>query len=71
MSFKAKINNIEIVGRDNASRNDYTKTKVIDLTGNNQQLAETTSQEVNGEIVSLPDGEIRPENSDILIIVGQ
>jgi len=53
----------------NASRKDYTRTIVIDLTGNRSQEAADIADLLGGEVGGLPDGETRPD-ADILIISG-
>jgi hypothetical protein len=55
----------------NAQKNDYKQTIVVDLTQKNSQLAQEIAQAVGGTISSLPDGESRPDNADILIIAGK
>lgn len=62
--------NVEIVGRENAAKNDYEETLVIDLTGNNAALAGELANLFGGKVDSLPEGEEQPQ-ADILIIGGQ
>jgi hypothetical protein len=68
-SLSSKFENMEIAGTENAS-NSYDKTVVIDLSGNNSDFAKKLSSELDGEVGSLPSGEERPANADILVILG-
>ncbi len=52
-----------------AKSTSYTKTLVVDLTGNNKQSVEELAKFLTGEVSALPDGETKPA-TDILIIVG-
>ncbi len=65
----AAITEIKIASTGNAKGN-YTKTTVIDLTGNNADAAKKVADTLGGEIGSLPDGENKPANADIMIIGG-
>lgn len=53
-----------------AKSTNYQKTLVIDLTGKNKQSVEQVAKYLNGEVSTLPDGETKPEDADILVIVG-
>lgn len=59
----------EIIQKTNTTGN-YAKTIVIDLTGENEMMAEKISETLGAEIVTLPAGEIKPE-ADILVIGGK
>lgn len=62
---------INISNTGNAAKNDYTKTLIIDLTHKNTDLINQIAQAIGGEIASLPDGEMAPEDADVLIIAGK
>jgi hypothetical protein len=68
--LKSKLNNIVISTKDTA-KNKYTKTIVIDLTGNQQQAATKLASLLGGDVTSLPNGEISPKDSDLLVIIGK
>lgn len=68
-SISSKFSNMEIAGTENASSN-YEKTVVVDLTGKNKEFAESVAKELDGEVKEIPDGEEKPSNADILIILG-
>lgn len=59
----------EVVFRDMAARNDYTKSLVVDLTGNLPKTAQKVADILNGEVGELPAGESEPKG-DLLVIVG-
>lgn len=68
--IKAKFENIEVVAKDKAAKNDYNGNLVIDLSGNNADLAKSLADSFAGTIGTLPAGETAPMDTDILIIVG-
>lgn len=69
-----KFQNIEfLVG--NANNRNYTKTVVIDLSGNNKIAADAIAQQLQAQVGSMPDGENKPDvtlgrSADILVILG-
>lgn len=69
--LKEKVENIDIGTKENASNSDYTKTLVIDLSGNQKAIAEQLAKVLQGEIAKLPDGEEKPKDAAILIILGK
>ncbi len=68
--LKSKLTNIEVVLKENAKKNDYTKTLVIDLSGNKKEAAVQLAKTLGGEVASLPKDETKPD-ADILIIIGK
>lgn len=62
------IDGVEIAGTGNAV-SDYTKTIVIDLSGNNSEVAQKIAETLSGEVGTLPKGEKKPD-ADILVIGG-
>lgn len=67
--LSTKFSNLEIIDTSNAV-GDYETTIVIDLSGENSNIADALAQELGGEVDTLPEGEEEPD-SDILIILGQ
>ncbi|HSA84417.1 MAG TPA: LytR C-terminal domain-containing protein [Patescibacteria group bacterium] len=63
--------NVTVSTKSNASQSDYETTLVIDLTGQHAAQANELAQLLNGEVGQLPAGETKPENSEILIILGR
>ncbi len=68
-SLSAKFPNMEVGDAQNASNN-YDETLVVDLTGKNKDFAARVAEELDGEVGSIPTGEAKPANADILIILG-
>lgn len=64
------VKNIKVVDRANASRQDYTSTIVIDLTGKNKEKAQEIATVLEGSVGTIPEGETKPA-ADILVIIGQ
>lgn len=60
---------LNIVDKINASNNNYAKTIVIDISGNNASSATQLAEIIGGSVETLPDGESKP-NADLLIIIG-
>lgn len=67
----------EVVIEDDAKKRDYTRTLVVDLTGNNQSAAQRLADLFKGEVSALPEGEQRPvvpgsgELVGLLVITGK
>jgi len=68
--IKDKMPNVEILTKANAKKTDYTKTIVVDLTGNMGDQAKSIAVAVGGEVGLLPTGEDKPD-ADILVIVAK
>jgi hypothetical protein len=66
-----EINGINVLAIGNTKKNNYTKTIVVDLTGNNNEAVNRIAELVGGEVLPLPKEESKPEGADILIIVGK
>jgi hypothetical protein len=67
--LESKFQNIDVVSTGNASE-DYDSTLVVDLSGNNKSISSNLAQELGGEVKGLPSGERKPDNADVLIILG-
>jgi hypothetical protein len=68
---KSKLQNIEIIDKDNTKNKTYDKTLIIDLTSNNKDEVARLAKSLGVEISSLPAGESKPINADVLIIIGK
>jgi hypothetical protein len=68
--IKEKMPTVTIVSKSDA-KNDYTSTIVVDLTGKNAASASTMAEILGAKIGKLPKGEIKPQNADLLIILGK
>jgi hypothetical protein len=64
-----QISGTSITEKGNATGN-FTKNIVVDISGNNAEIAAKIADEIGGEVGSLPEGETAP-NADILIIGGK
>jgi hypothetical protein len=58
-----------LASQDESSKKDYTKTIVVDLTGNRPDLAGQLAQLLHVNVGPLPVGEIPPD-ADLMVIVG-
>lgn len=65
-----KMPNATIVAKGDA-KNDYSSTIVVDLSGKNASTATTMAEILGAKITSLPKGEIKPQNADVLVILGK
>lgn len=65
------VSGINVIGTGDAKKNDYAGITVVDLTQKNTALVGQIAQAVGGQVGSLPSGEIKPANADVLIIVGK
>jgi cytoskeletal protein RodZ len=68
--LKAMYQNIDVVLKETAKRSDYPKSIVVDLTERNGAFAKELATKIKSEVGKLPEGETVPENTDILIILG-
>lgn len=59
-----------MVLKENAKKSSYTKTLVVDLTGNQKEAALQMAKVLEGEVAGLPDGETKPD-ADLLVIIGK
>lgn len=64
------LKNIEVISKENAEKQDYSKSIVVDFTGKNKTVADSIAKIVGGEVGSLPSGETKPQGADILVILG-
>lgn len=65
-----KFPDVTIVDKTDASKKDYAKTLVISLTGNKTDETQALAKAISAEVSTLPAGETKPENADVLVIVG-
>lgn len=63
-----KIDGLSVASKDNAV-GDYEKTLVIDVDGEMGDAAKQFASMLGAEVVSLPEGEDKP-NADVLVIIG-
>jgi hypothetical protein len=65
-----KMPSATVVANANASKQDYTQTIVVDISGKNTPAATQLAGVLNGKVGNLPAGEIKPANADLLVILG-
>lgn len=67
------ISNVTVVSKANAAKADYEKSVVVDLTGQKADLAKQIAEFIGGEVSTLPEGETKPTDSSIelLVILGR
>jgi hypothetical protein len=70
-TLESKVSNVNVTGVHDAVKSTYTKTVVVDLTGQSSVEASTIAKALNGSVGPLPAGEVKPSSTDIVIIVGQ
>lgn len=61
----------EVSSKENAEKQDYDKTVVVVLNESSKRLAESIANLLNVTIGALPDGEIKPDDADMVIILGK
>jgi len=67
--IKEKFPDVEFTSTAN-SKNDYSKTIIIDLKGTNKDMTIKIAGLLGGRVVAFPQGESMPD-ADILVIVGE
>jgi LytR cell envelope-related transcriptional attenuator len=68
--IKEKMPSATIVANSD-TKNNYTSTIVVDLTGKNAASAATLAEILGAKINTLPKGEIKPRDADLLVILGK
>lgn len=70
-AINEKVTNLEVVARENAKNDTYTKTVVVDISGKQKAAATQLSQVLGASVGPLPKGETSPEDADLLVIFGK
>ncbi len=65
-----KMPRATVVQNTNATKQDYTQTIVVDLTGKKQDSAVQLASVLHGAVGNMPAGEVKPANADLLVILG-
>ncbi len=68
--LNARTINTDVVAKENAAKQNYTKTIIVDLTGNKKADTDNIAKIFGGEVGNLPSGETKPVGADILVILG-
>lgn len=66
-----KVTKITISKQVNANRSDYAKTLIVDPSGKFSALAKDIASALNAVVGSLPNGEVQPADSDIVVLIGR
>lgn len=69
--LEKKMPSVTVVSKTDAQKSTYTSTLVIDLTGKAASQSAFLAKELSAKVSTLPQGEIKPRNADILIILGK
>jgi len=65
-----KMPEATIVAKSDAKQN-YSSTIVTDLTGKNTATAATLTELLGAKLSSFPNGEVKPKNADLVVILGK
>lgn len=69
--LKSKVPGLNVVSKDNAKKDSYEKTVVVVLNQVYLDMARNLANLLNATLGSLPEGEDKPKDADILIILGK
>ena len=73
-AIKSQASNASVLTEDTAKGTEYTRSIVVDLTGKKADLAKQMADLIDGDVATLPAGEVVPDlkgqTADLLIIVG-
>jgi len=64
------VQNALVIDRDNAKKRDYANSVLVDLTGAQPGVTAELSRALGIAAAELPDGEVKPDGADFLIILG-
>ncbi len=69
--IKKVLPNSTIVKKENAAKSDYQTTVVVVLNENASQAASVVADYLKATVTSLPSDESKPNDIDILVIIGK
>ncbi len=69
--LKKTIPNLNVVTKENAQKSDFEKTVVVIFSDSAKDMAINLAKILKGEVGDLPQGESRPKDADILVILGK
>lgn len=69
--LKSKVTGLNIISKDNAKKDSFEKTVVVVLNQVYLDMARNLASLLNATLGSLPEGEEKPKEGDILIILGK
>lgn len=68
--LKGKVDNLDVVLRENANKDDYEKSVVVAISKSKDKEAKKIAEALGAEVSVLPEGETSPVGTEILIILG-
>lgn len=68
---KKSLANANVITKENAGKSDYKTTLVVALNDNFKDEAEKLAKDLGVSIGDLPEGESKPNEGDILVILGE
>lgn len=71
LELKKTIANLNVVSKENAKIQDYEKTTIILINDSFKDEAALIAKALNATIGTLPAGEVKPPDADVLIILGK
>lgn len=69
--LKKTIPNLNVVAKENTQKSDFEKTIVVILSDSAKDYALSLAKLLKGEVGNLPEGEVKPKDADILVILGK
>lgn len=69
--LKKTISNLNVITKENAQKNDFEKTVVVLFSDSAKEVAINLAKILKAEVGNLPEGESKPKDADILIILGK
>lgn len=69
--LKKVITNLNVAGKENASKNTYEKSLVVLINNSAKDLSEKIARELKAEIGPMPQGESEAKNADVIVILGE
>ncbi len=62
---------INVIKKDNAESSNYDKTLIVVVNGLAKEVADVLAKDLKAKVSSLPAGEIKPKDADLLVILGK
>lgn len=69
--LKKALGVVNVVSKENAQKNNYEKTQVSLINQAASEYAANVAKAINAQVVDFPEGEPKPKDADILIIIGK
>lgn len=69
--LKKALGVVNVVSKENAQKNNYEKTQVSLINQAASEYAANVVKAINAQVVDFPEGEPKPKDADILIIIGK